>query len=441
MGLLDMLQNDPEKREALRMGLLSAGINMLAGGRQDFGTSLGMGFGAGVDMYQGQLAEQKKKRAQQNVMAALTPPAPQYMVNGTPYGTRAEAAEAQKRAMGYKVADKRFTDPHEAFRYKETMYRQAPTDSNPDIPVMEDMPDIEERTTPYDQRGALLQAMLQNPDAGYQDAAMKALLEQQKAASPQKIERWNPQTNQVEIGWATPGQNDFMPIGQGKPEDVKPLPREDVHLGGGRWQTREYNPATRMFDRPIGEPFSKKPTASEVNVSNFPKETFKNERDLRNDFQGLPTTKAYLEVQNSYDQIRFALANPSPANDLTAATKYMKLLDPGSVVRESELGMAMSATGLHDRITNYYDMLKSGKKLTPAQRQDFANAAAGLYAAATERYNQSAAEYRGMAKDYQLNPDRIAKPAQIEKPNKPQAGGLTASEKQELEQLRKRFKK
>lgn len=190
MGLLDMIQNDPEKREALRMGLLSAGINMLAGGRQDFGTSLGMGFGAGVDMYQGQLAEQKKKRAQQNIMAALTPPAPQYVVSGTPYGTRAEAAEAQKRAMGYKVADKRFTDPHEAFRYKETMYRQAPTDSNPDIPVMEDMPDIEERTTPYDQRWALLQAMLQNPDAGYQDVALKAMLEQQKADKTAEMKNW-----------------------------------------------------------------------------------------------------------------------------------------------------------------------------------------------------------------------------------------------------------
>lgn len=285
-----------------------------------------------------------------------------------------------------------------------------------------------------------LQDYLMRPESPYADK----LMERQflgEDAKPQLVTVY--ENGQPVQKWLRPGEADGVNIGQGKPEaerykertispDGQTYVKQYSQDGGQTWQQIE---GTKPYDIRAAS------GASNVTVNGFPKEVFKNERDLRNDFQGLPTTKAYREVQNSYDQIRFALANPSPANDLTAATKYMKLLDPGSVVRESELGMAMSATGLHDRITNYYDMLKSGKKLTPAQRQDFANAAAGLYAAATERYNQSAAEYRGMAKDYQLNPDRIAKPAQIEKPNKPQAGGLTASEKQELEQLRKRFKK
>lgn len=154
----------------------------------------------------------------------------------------------------------------------------------------------------------------------------------------------------------------------------------------------------------------RKSGAASVSVG-FPQETFKNEQGLRKEFQDLPTTKAFREVQTAYDQITTALKNPSAANDLAAATKFMKLLDPGSVVRESELAMAMEATGKLDQFMNYANRIKTGEKLTPSQRKDFANAANALYGAAAGRYNEAAGEFRGMAGDYKLNPDRIAKPA------------------------------
>lgn len=146
-----------------------------------------------------------------------------------------------------------------------------------------------------------------------------------------------------------------------------------------------------------------------TNVFNNTKDNFKNERDLRNDFSGLPTTKAFNEVRAAYDQISTSLKSASPAGDLAAATKFMKILDPGSVVRESELGMAMAATGALDRVTNYAQMMISGQKLTQSQRQDFGDLARKLYEAAEGRYNASANEYRTTATDYGLNPDRVAK--------------------------------
>ena len=155
-----------------------------------------------------------------------------------------------------------------------------------------------------------------------------------------------------------------------------------------------------------------------TNVFNNTKDDFKNERDLRNDFAGLPTTKAFNEVQSAYDQIKVSLAKQSPAGDLAGATKIMKILDPGSVVRESELGMAMQATGAMDRVTNYANMVVTGQKLTPSQRKDFGELASQLYGAASERYNKSAEEYQGVAKDYKLNPDRVAKKAQSEQPQR-----------------------
>lgn len=151
-------------------------------------------------------------------------------------------------------------------------------------------------------------------------------------------------------------------------------------------------------------------TQNQTNVFNNTKDDFKNERDLRNDFSGLPTVKAFNEVQSAHDQIKTAITKQSPAGDLAAATKIMKLLDPGSVVRESELAMAMQASGALDRLTNYANMTISGQKLTPKQRQDFGGLADQLYSAAVERYDATANEYRGIATDYNLNPDRIAKP-------------------------------
>jgi hypothetical protein len=175
---------------------------------------------------------------------------------------------------------------------------------------------------------------------------------------------------------------------------------------------------------------------SSTNVFTGQKETFKNERDLRNDFAGLPTTKAFKETQSAADQINTALKSRNPAGDLAAATKFMKILDPGSVVRESELGMAMAATGMLDRAQNYAQMVMSGNKLTPKQREEFGTLSNQLFNAAAGRYNETADEYRTVAQDYGLNADRIAKPvkpAQIEtgktaKPNSTMsAGGWSAT--------------
>jgi hypothetical protein len=161
-----------------------------------------------------------------------------------------------------------------------------------------------------------------------------------------------------------------------------------------------------------------------TNVFNNTKDDFKNERDLRNDFAGLPTTKAFNEVQSAYDQIQVAIKKESPAGDLAAATKIMKILDPGSVVRESELGMAMAATGALDRLVNYGDMVIKGTKLTPSQRKDFGQLSQQLYGAAANRYDQSVKEYQGVANDYNLNPERVAKPS---KKSSMGAGGWSAT--------------
>jgi hypothetical protein len=123
---------------------------------------------------------------------------------------------------------------------------------------------------------------------------------------------------------------------------------------------------------------------------------------LRGDFRSEPVYKAHQEMQSAYSQIQQSLKQASPAGDLAGATKIMKLLDPGSVVRESELGMAMQASGLMDRVVNYADNIVKGTKLTPTQRADFQRLADALFSESVKQYNAKRAEYQGIAERNQL---------------------------------------
>lgn len=131
------------------------------------------------------------------------------------------------------------------------------------------------------------------------------------------------------------------------------------------------------------------------------------ETELRKEYSSLPAIKEYSTVETAYKQINSALSNPSAANDLAAATKFMKLLDPGSVVRESELGMAMAATGVVDRVTNYFEKLKSGQILNAEQRADFKRSAALMFNAAKDTRDQISSQYVDLANSYNVNPNNV----------------------------------
>lgn len=160
------------------------------------------------------------------------------------------------------------------------------------------------------------------------------------------------------------------------------------------------------------------------NVSiNMGQKGLENEFKLRDGFKGEPVYKAHQEMQSAYGQIKQSLAQASPAGDLAGATKIMKLLDPGSVVRESELGMAMAASGALDRLQYYAQNVINGTKLTPTQRKDFQTLADKLYGESVNQYNAKRSEYERLGGEYGLNAGRSLGPtADMPKQPKPAAG-------------------
>lgn len=163
------------------------------------------------------------------------------------------------------------------------------------------------------------------------------------------------------------------------------------------WKDPEYIKAQQAI-RAAGRP----QISTTTNVMP-PREVFKDSLGLKKDFDSQPEVQGFKQVQGAWDQISTALQKPSPANDLAAATKFMKMLDPGSVVRESELMMAMQASGAWDRFTNTAERILKGHKLTPEQRKDFHSAGEALYSASKDRFGQTVQQYEGIAGQYGLD--------------------------------------
>jgi hypothetical protein len=154
---------------------------------------------------------------------------------------------------------------------------------------------------------------------------------------------------------------------------------------------------------------------------------FENEMKLGGAFKNEPIYKDYNDMKSAYSQVVSSLSQGTPIGDVAGATKVMKLLDPGSVVRESELGIAMAASGRMDRLNNYFNNMMTGQKLTPTQRDDFKALSNELYSAAGQAYNQKRKEYEqfGEAYNFKNLGTALGAPATIPSlmRNAPGAGG------------------
>lgn len=133
----------------------------------------------------------------------------------------------------------------------------------------------------------------------------------------------------------------------------------------------------------------------------------KAESDLRKEYAGLPATKDFSLQSQAYGRIVESASDPSPAGDLALIFNYMKVLDPGSVVRESEFATAQNAAAVPDRVRNMYNRVMEGERLNPEQRRDFVRRATKLYKEAERGEAQRYGQYSTIARDYGYEPDRV----------------------------------
>jgi hypothetical protein len=116
-------------------------------------------------------------------------------------------------------------------------------------------------------------------------------------------------------------------------------------------------------------------------------------------------TKGFQEVKSAYSRV--LASEDSAVGDLSLIFGYMKMLDPGSVVREGEFATAQNAAGVPERITNIYNKVVSGERLSKSQRDSFKGQAGKLYKSAGEQETTVRQGIERIAKGYGLNTQNI----------------------------------
>ena len=86
----------------------------------------------------------------------------------------------------------------------------------------------------------------------------------------------------------------------------------------------------------------------------------------------------------------------------------MKVLDPGSVVRESEFATAANSAGVPDRIRAQYNKVLRGERLAHNTRADFVDRAEKLFNSQLELQRKLEEETRETAAIFGLDPNVVA---------------------------------
>jgi hypothetical protein len=105
-------------------------------------------------------------------------------------------------------------------------------------------------------------------------------------------------------------------------------------------------------------------------------------KDLTKEYSALPALHDFDKVDAAHNKLLAATdpgAKATPLRDQAAIFSWMKILDPGSTVREGEYASVKNARGIPDKIMNWYNQTLTGQILTPEQRLELREAAEPVF--------------------------------------------------------------
>ena len=144
---------------------------------------------------------------------------------------------------------------------------------------------------------------------------------------------------------------------------------------------------------------------AQAKAGQLAKQQFDQENTLRDEFQKL--TGDFRIVQTSYENIRSAAKANDGAGDMSLLYNYVRLLDPTSVVRESEFAAAAASGSFGERVQGAVQRVLSGARMPETLRESFIREGRNLYDNQLRSHNDIADKYETLAKRNGLEPDRV----------------------------------
>ena len=132
---------------------------------------------------------------------------------------------------------------------------------------------------------------------------------------------------------------------------------------------------------------------------------FQRSKEIRNRYD--KKSGEFIKVRDAFGRIEVSAKDPSPAGDLSLIFNYMKMLDPGSTVREGEFATAAGAASVPERFKGAYKKVVSGEMLTTGQRKDFVSRSNALMGRAKSQNKKDRAEAIRLAKQWNVTEQDI----------------------------------
>ncbi len=129
------------------------------------------------------------------------------------------------------------------------------------------------------------------------------------------------------------------------------------------------------------------------------------ERGLRADY--LKEAGSFIKIRDQFDRVQLASQDPTGASDLSMIFAFMKMLDPTSVVRESEFRAAASIGSIPQRLEGFRKKIITGEFLSDGQRANFLAEAVKLFNRSKSRKEAIDNRFRKISIEQGIDPENV----------------------------------
>jgi len=187
------------------------------------------------------------------------------------------------------------------------------------------------------------------------------------------------------------------------------LPKEKAKPDSTLLTSKLFTPASKKLYAESGDVTD----LEYVTVAGEPKlggyKDLKQVRDVESIFRKeyIGQAKDFSKVVDAYGRILAAVDVDSGPGDLALIFNYMKMLDPNSVVRESEFATAENAGGVSAYVRNAYNRVLRGTRFKPEVRAQFIAASDALFREKDATQQGLIKQYEGLATRAEVDPTNV----------------------------------
>ena len=137
-----------------------------------------------------------------------------------------------------------------------------------------------------------------------------------------------------------------------------------------------------------------------------PSKQMEGAQKLRKEFTDI--AGEFINAKSAFERLNASTDNAY--GDIALITGYMKVLDPSSIVRETEFDQVAYAASVPNKLKNMYQRMLSGERLSETQRDDLKAAAKAIFEPLAEDHKRIEKRFTELAERYGFERDEIILP-------------------------------